>query len=433
MALNNKHIEDLFKSGLENLSINPSKSVWVKISKNLSAVNFLRFNPYKLNIYYAIIMVSAVTISVINPFNSKKIADNNLQQEIINSGKTSYPEKTILIEEHSNKNEKTIEITHLQNKIENNTIENSDNEINDKIINEEKINTTENIEHNIKAVSNDEEQNKPKLAEPFADFSASEYIACVPVTIHFYNASENCDRYLWDFGNGKTSSEIHPTFMFNTAGKYTVTLTVTAGGVSNSLSKEITVNPKPETNFIISNAENLFQTDELRFANLSTGFKTCIWNFGDKNTSGFTHPTHSYDNPGTYKVSLICVSEKNCSDTSEFISLKIKDTKYLIKAPTAFSVDKNGPLNGYLPEGTYSNNIFKPIFNSELSEFHLRIYNRFGNMVFESNEQNFGWNGYYNNQPAPEDTYIWMCSGKFIDGEKFIKTGDITPINNRNQ
>ncbi len=435
MKTSKHNIEGLFNDGFKDYAVNPSNSVWTKINRKLNFQNFFKFNPGKFNIYYTAVLAVASSVVLYNTLNNNTtITENN---KLIKN-------EAVIIETGLNTDEGTINtnseniIIESNNLIEPNTFQNTQNNLNET---KKEAYTIKVLEHtdiiediSTEVESNDEDNKNVNLAyEPYAEFSASTNKACVPAVVHFINASENCDSYLWDFGNGETSSDINPTFVFRTAGTYTVVLTVKSGSISKAASTKITINPKPSSDFIISDKNNIFENDEVKFANLSTNYQSCVWNFGDKNTSGFTHPTYSYEKSGLYNVSLICFSKDNCSDTSEFLNLHIRDSKYQIIAPTGLYTDLNGPGNGYLQTGTASKTIFSPIFNYETSEYYLRIFNRFGSVVFESKDPNFGWNGYFNNKPAPIATYIWECSGKFADGQVYVKRGNLTLLYFNNQ
>jgi len=433
MTNNKKNIETLFKDGLNDYSVNPRQSLWNKINRKLTFNNFLKFNFAKFNIYYTFLIVSVTTIAIYN-------ISNNNTFKVVKRNNSQIIEKLIISENTNNKE---------TNKIIENIVEASspDNLIqkeaiilnNDKLKKEKKhINSNVIIENVVtkditEDIANLDENINLKLANPSANFSASTYNACVPATVFFSNESENCETYLWNFGNEVTSSDANPTFVFKTAGKYTVTLTVYSSGISSSISRLIIVNPKPKSEFIISNKNNIFRGDEVRFANLSQDFRSCVWNFGDGNVSSFTHPAHTFDEAGLYNISLICFSDNNCSDTVTVKNFQIKKDKYKIFVPTAISPNLNGADQGRVQRGNYSKSIFIPIFNSEPKDYYLRIFNKFGSIVFESKDVNFGWNGYYNNKPAPLDVYIWECSGKFSDGQMFIKTGNLTLLYLNNQ
>jgi len=433
MANNKQNIEDLFKDNLKDYSVNPSSSVWNNINRTLIFKKFFKFNPATFNIYYTVLIgiLSTVTIynipnsgitsGQINPKQEKIVEIRNIKTTNIN--KTEINTNTIKKERKlsANNNISTKNKTKIAYK---KTTHNNDLTTNIVVKNNH---TKENA--NIEL----EKNNNSKLAKPSADFSASTYSACEPATIVFTNASENCDKFLWNFGNEASSEKANPTFVFKTTGKYTVKLTVYSGSISTTISKEISILSKPKSEFIVSDKNDIFMNDEVKFANLSTNFNSCKWNFGDENTSNFTHPSHIFEEAGLYDVSLICFSENNCSDTAIVKNIQIKEDKYKIYAATALNPDINGQSSGYLQNGESSNSVFRPIFNTEPSEYYLRIFNKFGSFVFESRDINLGWNGYYNNKPAPFDVYIWECTGKYADGKVFIKTGNLTLLYLRNQ
>ena len=104
--------------------------------------------------------------------------------------------------------------------------------------------------------------------------------------------------------------------MFRTAGTYSVTLTVTSGSISTSVTKKITVLPKPKAEILTDNKSNHYVEEEIKFSNESSDCGKNRWNFGDGNISTFTSPDHTYTQAGKYLVSLICYNKYNCTDTS---------------------------------------------------------------------------------------------------------------------
>lgn len=430
MINNKQNIEDLFKDSFKDYSATPSKNVWQKLNKKLSLNKFMKFNASSFNIYYAVLitLISVLTIYNIAPINKNKIAKQDIvqQEKIINTNK---------ITNNTFKEETNTKTTNL-NKIKSNSQTNNKLKNNRKTTQISTLTTDNIVKEEIAKENVDldvEENNNSKLAKPSADFSANTYSACEPATIVFTNTSENYDRFSWNFGDEATSEIENPTFVFKSAGKYTVKLTVYSGSITSEITKEIIVYEKPKADFIILDKNDVYINDEIKFANTSNNFTSSSWNFGDGETSNFTHPSHEYENSGVYNISLICYNENNCSDTSTIKNIEVKDEKYKIYAPTALSPDLNGAQSGYLQKGTYSKSVFCPIFNTNPSEYYLRVYNKFGSIVFESRDANFGWNGYYNNKPAPMDVYIWECSGKYPDGKNFNKTGNLTIVYLRNQ
>lgn len=419
------NIENIFKETFESFAVKPSNSLWPKINRKLILRDYFKFNPGKFNFYYSLIIIAAASLILYNlnqnsnTSNITLIAENH--KDISDMAQNSN--NTIILNTEKDAD------TGCDNEIQKSELNTAENNI---ITNTELHNFNAETDNTTEAELNNEGNTIEILAKPYADFTASEYTACEPVAITFYNASENCDSYLWDFGNRETSSLKDPTFVFKTAGTYTVKLTVFSGSISNSVTKQISVNKKPKARFQLKEKTNLFTDDIVHFTNTSSGYYRSIWKFGDGNTSNSTHPQHSYESDGYYNISLICLSKENCADTIILKKLKIKDNKYKITAPTAFRPGKNGASSGYYTSYNQSNTIFYPVFSYEVTEFRLRIYNKFGAKVFESNDPDFGWNGYYDNKPAETDVYIWKCSGKFIDGEAFNKTGNLTLLFSRN-
>jgi len=431
---NKDNIEKIFKDQFESFEQTPSSSVWTKIERKMLFKHFFKYKPLSLNFWNILAVVITTTAAIIltdniNNKTYKNSTENNksiniIKSDITTTRETEKKEKNSNLKINKNKNEEPKNITkHNQ----------SENQISDKE-NIEVIPNNHLKENYTNSESIIEEKVIVKLAEPHSDFSLSTTSACEPAVIAFFNTSENCDMYHWDFGNGETSSQKNPTFVFRTAGKFNVTLTVTSGRFSDSQTKTITVYAKPNADFEISGkSKNLFKDDEIQFKNNSTNYAKCIWNFGDHNTSAFTDPSHIYNTEGIYKVSLICISNKKCADTAFLNNIVIQDSKYKINFPTAFNPDKSGQNNGYWKNSSYPNAIFHPIIKTEVSNYRLRIFNKYGALIFESKNPDIGWNGFYENSPAPVGVYVWECTGKFENGQLFKETGNVTLLYLRNQ
>ena len=142
---------------------------------------------------------------------------------------------------------------------------------------------------------------------PTADFTASPTSGCAPLTVSFTDQSTgDITSWSWDFGDGNTSTEQNPTHTYTAAGTYTVSLTVTGPGGSDTETKVdyIAVYDTPVADFVGSptSGDAPLTVD---FTDQSTGNPTSWnWDFGDGNTSTAQNPTHTYNNPGTYTVTL---------------------------------------------------------------------------------------------------------------------------------
>ena len=143
--------------------------------------------------------------------------------------------------------------------------------------------------------------------------------------------------YNWFFGDGGTSNAQSPVHNFVTAGSYQVKLIVTSDkGCKDSLTKLITVNPKPVAAFTINNTPQCQAGNSFSFTNTSSvasGTISYSWNFGDGLFSTSLNPTHGYTSPGTYIVKLIVTSNFGCIDS-------VTHTLNVLAKPTAsFSVN----------------------------------------------------------------------------------------------
>ena len=153
---------------------------------------------------------------------------------------------------------------------------------------------------------------------PSAAFSASTTSGTWDLAVQFTNESTGpISGYLWDFGDGGSSTEESPQHTYTTAGTYAVTLTVSGPGGADTMLCDacITVlDPAPIANFAISETSAVIG-DNLTFTDLSTNPVTSyMWDFGDGTSSTLAQPTHAYSASGLYTVSLT-VTGPGGSDT----------------------------------------------------------------------------------------------------------------------
>ncbi|MBL4657844.1 MAG: gliding motility-associated C-terminal domain-containing protein, partial [Flavobacteriales bacterium] len=149
------------------------------------------------------------------------------------------------------------------------------------------------------------------------------------------------------------------------------------------------------------------------------------WDFADGMTSIDQSTSHYYDSIGVYTVELVGVDSNSCRDTCETI---VNITPYHdIIVPTAFTPDPNGGNGGTYDIFGYDNNVFFSAADYVV-KFHMMIFNRWGEMVFESNDINIGWDGYYRGQLCQQDSYAWRVNVIFIDLVDIVRIGEVTLI-----
>lgn len=260
---------------------------------------------------------------------------------------------------------------------------------------------------------------------PIPDFEISNDKGCVPLTVGFINRSIWGNTFYWEFDDGSTSTEVHPSYTYTTAGKYQVKLTVTGDGGTAYTYRDVIVHPKPEVKFDAAPRLVMLPNADVNFYNKSKLGARFLWDFGDGAESSNPEPKHRYEQTGVFSISLTVWTEYNCYDSSKLENLiKVLGPRD-IRFPNAFTPNTSGPSDGTYKETDTSNDIFHA-YSAGVGEFHMEIYNRWGEKLFESDDINIGWDGYYKGELCKADVYVYKAKGKFLDGTPFEKVGDVT-------
>ncbi|BBL65411.1 PKD domain-containing protein [Methanosarcina mazei] len=147
----------------------------------------------------------------------------------------------------------------------------------------------------------------PHVPSPAADFNSNVTLGVQPLTVEFYDLSENAVSWNWYFGDGNSSELQNCTCTYFDPGYYTVSLTVNnLAGSSNTTIREdyIFVQMRPVPGFIANVTEGTFPLT-VQFTDESQYTESVEWDFGDGNTSNELNPVHTYSEAGLYSVSLI--------------------------------------------------------------------------------------------------------------------------------
>ncbi len=156
-------------------------------------------------------------------------------------------------------------------------------------------------------------------------------------------------------------------------------------------SVRVNVAPQPVASF--SYGQNPTNPLSIEFRNHSTHAVSYLWDFGDGVTSSDTTPTVDYDRPGTYPATLTVISEHGCVD--DFTYDVLVETDYYLYLPTAFTPDGDGLNEVFGPQGV------------GFDRYEMIITNRWGNVVFRTNDINIGWDGTFNGVMAKPDVYAY--------------------------
>jgi gliding motility-associated-like protein len=166
--------------------------------------------------------------------------------------------------------------------------------------------------------------------------------------------------------------------------------------------------------------------DPIFVTNFSKGASSYYWDFGDGGYSHEPSPTHVYTDTGSYNITMVAVSDDGCADTTimENIVHVINGNK--IRIPNAFTPSLEGPSGGSIyADGR--NDVFFPVTEGVV-EYSMQIFNRWGELIFETQDRNRGWDGYFKGRICPQDVYIYKIDFKFWDGMESSKFGDVTLI-----
>jgi gliding motility-associated-like protein len=244
---------------------------------------------------------------------------------------------------------------------------------------------------------------------------------CAPIQISFKNKSEAGVTWLWeiiDVANGNTifsSTAFEPSYNFTSAGTFKYRLIAYD---PNSCNKSDTTQFYTIKLGIFPNAQFSFAPNPpepnapVRFTNLSLNANAYLWDFGDGETSTAFEPIHEFNKTGVYNVKLIAYNILNCTDTVELPVPVIINP--LLDVPNAFTPGRFGQ-NGVVYVRGYG-----------IGKMKWKIYSRWGELVFESDNKRIGWDGYYKGKLQPMDVYTYTLDVEFVDGQKARKTGDIS-------
>lgn len=265
---------------------------------------------------------------------------------------------------------------------------------------------------------------------PQANFTANILSGCEPLCVEFQDSSEvasgNNAYWTWTLGDGTsivdaqnfehcyTNDSLFSQLLLD------VGLTVTSdSGCTQVLNKPayITVYPKPDAAFSVSPQTTTITNPVITITNLTTGGNAWEWGMGDSQSSdAFTPPPHLYADTGTYVQTLISSNQYNCMDTA--YQTIIIDPDFMLYIPNAFSPNDDGVNDSFIPKGMF------------VSEFEMFIFDRWGNLVYQTESLNKPWDGKANNgsEMAQRDVYVYLIKASDLKMNEYKYRGTVTLI-----
>ncbi|MFH2095534.1 MAG: PKD domain-containing protein [Bacteroidota bacterium] len=261
---------------------------------------------------------------------------------------------------------------------------------------------------------------------PPVGFAANINQGCVPLSIQFNENSPDLGQsYVWNFGDNdldNLSFSKNPSHTYDEPGVYDVTLTVTSaeGCVSQlTIWQMIHVFVGPVAKFMADPEVASIIKPIVFFENLSIDADDYTWVFGDGDTSNVVNPWHTFPiyPTGAYNVMLIAHTNKGCSDTAyKEIVIKNEITFY---APSAFSPDFDGINDFFIVKGN----------GIDPHNFQIYVYDRWGEVVFESDDLYQGWDGRIKGRKIGQNgAYTWLCIYRDMYGTEHQEAGAVTII-----
>jgi gliding motility-associated-like protein len=249
-----------------------------------------------------------------------------------------------------------------------------------------------------------------------ADFQSTVGTGCKYDTAYFsHNAYGGTTQWQWSIDSIPMSNLQNPKLISKEFGQHTMQLTVSNGFCSDSVKSNL-VFPDNTAKASFAVADTLCPTDTLHFIDKSSANTiSWRWNFGNGNTSTVQFPTEqSYPLTGrrnTYTARLMVTNSFNCADTA-YKLLTVLASCYMA-VPSAFT-----------PNGDGLNDYFYPLNAFKADNLVFRVYNRYGQMIFETKDWTQKWDGRINSQPQPCGTYIWTLDYTNRDtGQKVSQKG----------
>ena len=169
----------------------------------------------------------------------------------------------------------------------------------------------------------------------------------------------------------------------------------------------------PQADFAPDPVEGFYPLP-VTFANQSRFATRFRWDFGDGDSSEVRDPEHTYQEPGDYVVTLVADNDIGCPSEKTFSF--VRALNFTIFFPNAFS-----------PNGDGHNDAFQVVMRS-IAVFQIRIFDRWGQEVYASNDPNFLWDGTKAGQPLPEGVYVFRAEATTFKGERIERGGSITLI-----
>lgn len=260
---------------------------------------------------------------------------------------------------------------------------------------------------------------------PFADFVPTSNDWCEPSLVTFTNTSQAVSgqilEYRWNFGGLDSALNVtHPNYLFAQDGTYDIQLVVTnTKNCRDTAVKTITVHPKPTAKFTYMPQDPSLLNPQVKFVDLSTSDVTLWeWYVEQEYISALQNPDYTFSDHGYFDVYLVVTNSFGCKDTA-YQEVYVQDD-------VAFYIP-----NTFTPDGNNLNETFK-VVGKNIARFHMMIFDRWGEKIFESHDPEVGWSGLRRNGlPYKQDTYVYRVYIVDTFGREYLLKGHVNLLGAR--
>ncbi len=261
---------------------------------------------------------------------------------------------------------------------------------------------------------------QPAQIQP--SFDSDILVGCSPLVVEFFNTSDanfNCE---WTFGDSLSYTGCDDVIItFDTGGVYDVNLIAyDANGCFNDItySNYITVNQTPSASLTADPIILFPETPVTTILNTSIGGDFYIWNMGVGDHDEMYFEPGAYEYPAniadTFMITLYAVTTEGCADTAYQQILFNNDPFFYIP-------------NTFIPDGDNRNDVWLPIFSNldNIKKYKVQVFNRWGELVFETTDPSKGWDGNYHGNNCQDGTYTWKMQFTWYDYRVYDKAGHV--------
>jgi gliding motility-associated-like protein len=258
-----------------------------------------------------------------------------------------------------------------------------------------------------------------QLPQPL--FTSDEQAGCAPLCISFTNATSNTAACTWQFGDGgMDTTNCNVTWCYDVPGTYYPLLIVTDNnGCTGSTTANfvIDVYPSPLAGFYFTPQDATLLNPQINFVDQSQNSVQWQWSFDQSAVSTLQNPVYTYEDTGTFVVEQVVYNSFGCTDTAYMeVTIGLDATLYI---PNAFTPNGDGLNDVFLPMGV----------GADEENYELLIFDRWGNLIFNSVTWGEGWDGTYEGKLCQQDVYVWRLTYvSSVKRQKRVYTGHVSLV-----